>query len=437
MKSMSRYLTLVLLLFISGNGFSQVLTLKEAIAIMLQNNFDILIIQVDQKKAENFATRGNAGFWPTLILNAGYNASTTSIDQRFSNGLEINTNGVNTSNLSGNLGLNWTLFDGGQIQLEYKRLKQLDIIAQSQLRETIQTQVANLIKNYNQIVFLNEQIKAIQTALELAETKLEIADMRLKIGSGDLQEVLQSKVDANGLKATKLQQQIAIKAAKTSLNVLLGRSGELAFEVERNPDMPVIPDLVELLAAQKTKNPLLQRLDESKKLNSLLIKQAKSDWYPQLNAVAAYNFSRNNSNAGFSLFNQSIGPNAGFQLNWNIFSGSQVQTRIRNAQFDFDQSGYQYLSAYIRESSELTRLHQTYTLQKEMVNLSRESMQWAEENLKLATQRLAIGVSDIVTVKEAQRSFSEAVNQWVSAENQYLETATELLRLSGLIFENK
>ena len=432
---MNRVLILAFFTCISMSTFAQVMSLKDAIATMLQNNFNILIVQVDQKKAAQSATRGNAGFWPTLELNAGYIISTTAIDQRFSNGLEINRSGVNATNFLGNVAINWVLFDGGRIQLEYNRLKQLDVIARNQLRESIQNQVALLIKNYNQIVFLNEQIKSIQTGLELAETKLEIADMRLKIGSGGLQDVLQSRVDVNALKANKLQQIIALKAAKTSLNNLLGRSGEIAFEVERNSDLPNIPSLEELLESHKKKNPLLVQLEETKKLNSLLVKQAKADWYPQLNALATYNFTRNNSNAGFALFNQSIGPNAGLQLNWNLFSGKQVQTRIKNAQFDTDQAGYRYLSAWLTQSSAILRIYQTYAAQKEILDLSRQSMKWAEENLQLATQSFTIGVTNIIVVKEAQRSYSEAVNQWVIAENQYLETVTDLLTLAGLIYE--
>lgn len=432
---MNRLTILALLLCLSVNSFAQVLPLKEAIAIMLQNNFDVLIVQVEQKKTAESATRGNAGFWPTLELNAGYNTSTTSIDQRFSNGIAINTNGVNTSNLNGNIAMNWVLYDGGRIQLEYKRLKQLDIIAQQQLKETIQNQVASLIRNYNQIVFLKEQIKSITTALELANVKLEIAEKRLKIGSGAMQEVLQSKVDANGLKTMMLQQTLDLKTAKTTLNNLLGRNGEIEFDVIRSSEMPNIPTLDELLDSHQKKNPLLAQLEEAKKLNSLLVKQAKSDWYPQLNAFALYNFTRNNSNAGFSLFNQSIGPNAGLQLNWNLFSGRQVQTRVKNAQFDTDLASYRYLSAWLTQSSAITRIYQAYSAQKEILELSRESMKFAEENLQLATQRFSIGVTDIVVVKEAQRSYSDAVNQWVLSENQYLNTVTELLQLAGIIYE--
>ncbi len=70
---------------------------------------------------------------PRLDLNAGGNIQGTTINQRFSNGLEVNTSGVRGNGLNASADLGWTLFDGGRMFINYNSLKANSTLSNIQL----------------------------------------------------------------------------------------------------------------------------------------------------------------------------------------------------------------------------------------------------------------------------------------------------------------
>lgn len=119
---------IVMLVFSSCISFGaraqQLLTLQDAIAIALQNNYDIQLAESDSARLGLDYTYRNVVFLPRL--NAAVGTNWTNYDQRqeFSDGTERKGN-VATNNLSASVTLNWTLFDGMKMFVLKIKLKSM------------------------------------------------------------------------------------------------------------------------------------------------------------------------------------------------------------------------------------------------------------------------------------------------------------------------
>ncbi|HEY9703456.1 MAG TPA: TolC family protein, partial [Allocoleopsis sp.] len=86
-------------LFLNSHSFAQnsVLSLDEAISRALKNNFGIQIAQNDVLVAKNNAVKANAGFLPTVNLTATELPSIGYLNQKLSNGNEINRTNISNN----------------------------------------------------------------------------------------------------------------------------------------------------------------------------------------------------------------------------------------------------------------------------------------------------------------------------------------------------
>jgi len=116
-------------LLIVATQFSQaqdMLTAEQAVAMVLQNNYSILIAKNDNLITQKNNTVGNAGMLPTVNATLGDNYSLTNLNQKYSNGQEINKNNVGGNNLSAAVNLNWTIFDGLKMFATKSKLKKME-----------------------------------------------------------------------------------------------------------------------------------------------------------------------------------------------------------------------------------------------------------------------------------------------------------------------
>ncbi len=101
-------------------------TLPRCIELGLQNNYELQIVRNQEKASDNNATAANAGYLPTLDINAGYDADLYDATTRARNtGTKTSENGVLDHAANVGVGLNWTIFNGFSVRASYKRLQEL------------------------------------------------------------------------------------------------------------------------------------------------------------------------------------------------------------------------------------------------------------------------------------------------------------------------
>ncbi|HLP21462.1 MAG TPA: efflux RND transporter permease subunit, partial [Chitinophagales bacterium] len=163
----------LLLLPVSSIATAQeTLTVEQAVEIALKNNFDIQIARNNADIADKNNTVGNAGMLPTINATLTDNLTYNNLNQRFTDGREINTTGVVGNNVGAGVALNWTIFDGLRMFATKGKLKRLEQIGELQFKDEMQTVVANVITTYYDVVRAQQQFRAIDSAISISNERV-------------------------------------------------------------------------------------------------------------------------------------------------------------------------------------------------------------------------------------------------------------------------
>ncbi len=122
------------------------------------------------------------------------------------------------------------------------------------------------------------------------------------------------------------------------------------------------------------------------------LKESNSNYLPKLSLNAAYNYTRNQSQAGLTLLNKSTGPNIGLSFNWNIFDGFS-KNRVRNVGLiNIDIAKYRHYENKLAQFAIYQKALIQYKTALKILILERESFQLAMKFQNKDT-RQAVSVS--------------------------------------------
>ena len=413
----------------------QSLTLEQAIATSLANNYDILLSRNDSLLAALDYSYANYAFYPRLNANAGYNLTNNDSKQVLADGQKRERGGIRSNNLSASINLNWTLFDGLKMFSTKKRLGQLVELGELQVKNQVITTVSDVIRTYYDLARQQQQLKAIEETMQLSEERLKLAQYKFDIGTGAKPDVLQAQIDLNAQKSGYLTQQTNILKTKELLNQLLSIPVDSDFTV-----LDTIPITTGLLldsiqSGLTSVNPQLLLIQKGVDIANLSLQERRAERFPTVSFNSAYNFSRTDNKSVINpfqpLFNQNKGLNYGFTASIPIFNGYNSRRLIKAAQPDIEYQQLQYKRSLASITTSITNAYKDYDLSKRTLALEEENIILVRENLFIARERYRLGISTFLEMREAQRSLEEANNRLIQARYNTKIAEVELLRLRG------
>lgn len=432
---MKRFLLPVFILITFSSAAQRVLTLEEAIATALQNNYDIRLSKNDSAVAAlNYSYR-NAALLPRL--NGNINGTFNNNDQRqeFADGTKRELDDIKSNNYNLGLQLNWTLFDGMKMFATRDKFAEFVKLGELGIKNQVVNTIAAVITNYYSVVRQKQQLKAIEEQMSVNQERVKIAQYKLDIGVGAKPDVLQSKVDLNAQKATQLTQQILIAQLREQLNQSMNVALNTNYDVSDSIPVDMNLLLVDIRDIAAKNNPLLLIAEKNIDIANYTLKERIADKYPVLSLNAGYNYQRNNNKATVNpfqpLYSRNIGRNIGFTATIPIFNNFTVKRNIQQAKLDIQ---YQRL-VYENQKSILDlgviNAYKDYEQQKKALNLEEENILLAKENVSIALEVYRLGASTILQLRDAQQSLENAYNRLIAARFNAKLAETELLRLKG------
>jgi outer membrane protein len=427
---MTRSFTFFLLLLTSVLHARERLTLQQAIAKTLQNNFDIRIAGVALDQSERNNTLGNAGFLPNVSAGITGSQSRLNVQSDLANGSEQNNpNAVNT-NINPALQVSWTVFDGGRMFLVKKQLSEIEAISDLQLRIQMQTMVSRTIQMYAQVVLRQKQLIAIDTALHLAKTRMQITDLKVRIGSGARVDYLQALVDYNARQADSLAYIGTFAQACDSISVLMGENEGKLYLVDDSLQFNIAlkPEGIEKLADI---NLSLSAWHRNAQLSHLNEDIARTYFLPTVNLNGGYVYNRSTSATGFALFSQNYGANGSVNLSVPLFMGGNLrrQAKVASLQAMRDELMFEKQNTVIGRQYRTT--WRNYSLAVAALHLARENIKYARENMDVQLARFRIGMGTTLESREAENSFVLAIIRLYTAEYDVKVNETQLLELEN------
>ena len=435
---MHRMKNLLVGLLITGLPASaqQILTLEQAIATALQNNYDIQLSRNDSMVAALDYSFRNAVFLPRLNANVGNQWTKTNQKQEFLDVTRNREGKVKNDNLAASINLNWTLFDGFKMFATRDKAAELVKLGELGIKNQVVNTVATVINTYYGIVRQKQQLRAIEEQMSISNTRVTLAERRLDIGVGTKPDVLQSKVDLNAQKAAQLVQLTLIEQLKDQLNQVMNVAGTTtAYEV--SDTIPINPLLAmgDIQNGIENTNPALLIARKSIDIANYTVKERKAERFPIVSFNSAYNFNRSNNdltlNPNLALFSQNRGLNYGLTASIPILNNFNQRRLIKQAQLDvqFQQLVYENQRSQLNLS--VVNAFKEYELQKKALILEEENILLARENVNIALEVYRLGGSTFIQLREAQKSLEDAFNRLIAARYNTKLAEVELLRLKG------
>lgn len=425
----------VLLLITCSAPAQRTVSLEEAIATALQNNYNILLAKNDSMAAALDYSYKNAGFLPRLNGNLGTAWNNNAQKQILADGSKRESKGLKSNNITAQLALNWTLFDGMKMFATRDKLEEFVKLGELGIKNQLINTVASVITTYYNIVRQKQQLKAVEEQMSLSQERVKLAQYKLDIGVGTKPDVLQGKLDLNAQKAAQLLQQNLIAKLKEELNQLMNIQQSTLYEVSDSIPINTKLSLGDIQNNVESNNPALLIAKKNIDIAGLTLKERKAERLPTVTFNSAYNFNRTNNQAvinSFStLFNRSKGFNYGLTATVPIFNNFNNKRQIRQAELDIQYQRIVYDNQKSLINLSVINAWSDYEQQKRALALEEENIILAKENVSILFQVYKLNSTTLIQLKEAEKSLGDAYNRLIAARYSTKLAETELLRLKG------
>ncbi|MFN3377991.1 MAG: TolC family protein [Runella zeae] len=423
-------------------SFSQdLLTLENAISAALEKNYSIKIARSREAIAHNDNTRGNAGMLPVVSASTQANFTTNSVNQTF---FPIGTTtrdplvqtGVQNRNSSSGINLVWTVFDGLGMFATAERLREIENLGKTNVKNNIENTVAQVAAAYYDVIRQKQRLESLKDALDISNTRRELAKANYEVGTTSKSEYLAAQVDYNGDQAALVAQEQVLKNSKINLNALMLRDFEIDFNV---PDTIIFRKDLQIAQLQenlKIKNPNLIAADQNRKIASIVERETRATRLPQVDLLGGYTYNTLNNEVGFGVKSSKNGSlNYGARLVIPIYDGLNQRRREQNAKVNTYIAEYQQSDAQLQLLSMLERTYNTYRNSLQLFEFEEKNLTIARQNVDLAFERFKFGNSTPLEFREAQRNAVATESRLIEAAFNVKVTEIELLRLSSSILE--
>ena len=420
----------IIIFFIPLTYSQKVLTSEDAISIALKYNYDILVARNSATTDSVNNTPGNAGMLPDVTISSTESYSTaTKLHQKFSDGSTLSSSNTQSNSLNANIGLSWTLFDGGKMFVTKRKLSEIQELGEIQFRDRVLQTVYDVILAYYDVVRQKQELASINEVITYNLDRVKISQTSFDAGLSPKTNLLQAKIDLNVYQENAINQQSIILAAKRSLNQLLGRNTDVQFEVLDS--IPISESLDNRVLSQKldSSNTSILAYQKQIDVDKLSIKEMNSMLLPKIFFNTGYGLFQSNSPDGNPLVNRTIGPSIGGTVSIPIYQGGNAIRQIKVAKIQLQSDQYNLENVRLKVNQQLQNALTQFENQLNLLKIEKDNAILAKENLEISIQRLRYGQTTSLEVSLAENSFVDSLTRLINFEYNLKVAETKLKQL--------
>jgi outer membrane protein TolC len=420
----------IIIFFIPLTYSQKVLSSEDAISIALKYNYDILVARNSATTDSVNNTPGNAGMLPDVTISSTESYSTaTKLHQKFSDGSTLSSSNTQSNSLNANIGLSWTLFDGGKMFVTKRKLSEIQELGEIQFRDRVLQTVYDVILAYYDVVRQKQELASINEVITYNLDRVKISQTSFDAGLSPKTNLLQAKIDLNVYQENAINQQSIILAAKRSLNQLLGRNTDVQFEVLDS--IPISESLDNRVLSQKidSSNTSILAYQKQIDVDKLSIKEMNSMLLPKIFFNTGYGLFQSNSPDGNPLVNRTIGPSIGGTVSIPIYQGGNAIRQIKVAKIQLQSDQYNLENVRLKVNQQLQNALTQFENQLNLLKIEKDNAILAKENLEISIQRLRYGQTTSLEVSLAENSFVDSLTRLINFEYNLKVAETKLKQL--------
>lgn len=430
------FLTLSLILFCLFSFAQEILTAQQAIALALENNYDIQISNQQLAIAKNNTNFRNTGLLPSLTGTGGYNYNKSDIDVVFNDGRSTELNGAEAEGYNAALNLDYIIFDGLGRMYNYKKLKELYQLSELEARVTIENTLLQLMNAYYNVALLTENRNNFKNALDISKQRMLRVATQTEYGQASQLALLNAQVDVNNDSINLLTIEQQLSNAKNNLNLILGREITQTFEVDTQVAQNQIMSKEALIEQVKSNNTQLLQTQKNQIIAKYDLNLNRTNMLPDLRFNGAYAWNKNNNNsASFVQTQKANGINAGLTLSWTLFDGGKNSIAGQNAKLNIKTQEILKTKTEQQLLTDFENIFGNYQTQLFILSAQSQNVATAQNNFNRAEEAFKTGQITSIEFRQAQLNLLNALMNKNQAKYDAKNSELMLLQLNGQLLE--
>ncbi|MEZ4740631.1 MAG: TolC family protein [Flavobacteriales bacterium] len=408
------------------------LGLEEAISMALANELGIRIVRNEAAVVAAQATAGNAGLLPRLDASGRGQFSDQYSKLDFAEGIpDVERSGVQSTTLSGQVGLSYTVFNGmGNYALHDRYMINTDL-ADLQTRAQIEGTLTQVIALYYGIGALDEDVAITQRVLEISADRYQRQAAKAALGGAGRLDVLNAQVDLQADSTSYILAAQRRERSARELNVLLGRAPDTEVIVSHKVDYATGLQEEQLVAEALQGN--VQVLSAVAQVRAAEVDRriAKALRWPRLDLSASYGLTDQQNEVGILLGSYNSGFNGGLTLSVPIFDGGRINTQVEQSRLRAENAVLAEQQARLQVDRDVRNAFTMWRSQREVLRIQREAVNTAQLNFDRTRELFQSGQLTGLQFRQAQLDLADAERRSVVAGFDTKVAELQLLRTSG------
>lgn len=306
-----------------------------------------------------------------------------------------------------------------------------NVIAQAEAnyRAELQNLLTKTTQAYFDVLSARDNLEFAMAEKEAIARQLEQAKQRFEVGIAAITDVNEAQAAFDQALTGEIEAANQLDNQNEALKEIVGER-ELVLDL-----------LGERLPLKKPEPADISKWSETAELNNFEVIAAyneaesarksieiqRSGHLPQLDIVGAYSVSDVNSSFGFRGDTQNIG----LRLNVPLFEGGAVNSKTRQAQFEFE-AAKESLSAVRRSiTRQVKDAYRGVITNISRVEALKTAVMSSETSLEASEAGLAVGTRTMVDVLNVQRDLYKAKRDYARARYDYLINSIKLKQLAS------
>ena len=408
------------------------LSFEEALAYTLKNNYDIKVARINQKVAENNATKQNNGYLPTVSASGNYGWTFNGGNLETVQG-DRNLDPNSSYSWGGGVDVNYTLWDGRGRKYNYLQSQQLKELSALQVRQLIENTILQLSTVYYNASLQQNTVASLREALSISKDRLKRAQYSYEYGQGTQLDILNAQVDLNTDSVNLLNAIQQLSNSIRNVNFIMG--AEISNEISLTDEITIDRTLqkADMLQLAKDRNVLIAQLDKNLLSQEYALGSSRAAFLPTISANAGYDYRGSlDPNGAFVTGNTISGPNAGLTLSWNLFNG-QLKTQIKNAELNLESLATQKENTARQVEFDLLNAFDAYETALFILDSQQDNVTTARRNFERSQESFKLAQINSVEFRQAQLNLLNAEIQLNQSKIDAKNAELQVLALVGKI----
>jgi len=301
--------------------------------------------------------------------------------------------------------------------------------AKNDIRYDINEAFDNVIILDSSVVFTEESISLLQTAVDLATQSYQS-------GLGTELDMVRAQLEMDNVKSTLEDLKKKQILARNKILNLLGMpyDADVKFVGEfRSPENFVMPDTSIENVLKRRKE--IAQLKAAEEIKSKLVEIEEGDYKPTVVLIAGIKYT-NNKNEFYNWdapdWDENINKYIALNLTMNLFKGNQTKSSVAQAKSDLRSIQHQRETVELGFHLQVEACVSTLETATQQIEIKKRSLNLAQRNLELTEAAYKLGRDTQVnylaannSLRKAQLEYTTAIKDWNNAYNALLQATGE------------